>query len=426
MSTGLKLDGESVDYISEGGQNFWGRHSLFVYNRIPKAWFSPLPHTFMELGYASPGTELHVRILRFWTPEYRTYETWFLAVDKYGDAIQILGQRKDQRYVQFVFTVSKCYAISKYGCGESDSYQNWLDKPILIAVGMGSSIREILDTITIPKYWFYFISKNQIPDYVNLCPGIFLKFVNYTKKDGQPFTLLILSNDSGEEIAISLWKECTDIPGRFNRSAIENACSPAVLAVTNVKVTPIAGTLRLGTTCVSHVYINPPIGDITALIERHRTNQTSKTIFGPTISLHDMNQKTHSKLLEKTFIVNTSVMGFTFTDTWYQVICPDCKTPTFKQGKNWFCPSDGILKSPSSIFKLVATIVYQTDSMNVILSDNVAQKLLGARSDELITEDNPDHRKTLPLLSEKIKRLPIKMVVRMTKTSTRQHSLHDN
>lgn len=76
--------------------------------------------------------------------------TLFLAVDKYvslhtlllnfiycihiiksfiiffpfkGDDIQILGQRKDQGYVQYVFTVSKCYVISKYDCGELYSYQ---------------------------------------------------------------------------------------------------------------------------------------------------------------------------------------------------------------------------------------------------------------------------------------------------------------
>ncbi|CAI9268326.1 unnamed protein product [Lactuca saligna] len=80
-------------------------------------------------------------------------------------------------------------------------------------------------------------------------------------------------------------KECTDIPERFNHSAIENAPSPVVLAVTNVKVTLVAGTLRLGTTSMSHMYINPPIRDITALLERKRLS------------------------------LSTYVMDFTFTDT---------------------------------------------------------------------------------------------------------------
>ncbi|XP_023752573.3 uncharacterized protein LOC111900934 [Lactuca sativa] len=146
-------------------------------------------------------------------------------------------------------------------------------------------------------------------------------------------------------------KECTDIPERFNHSAIKNAPSPVLLAITNVKVTLVAGTLRLGTTSMSHMYINPPIRDVTALLER---------------------------------------------------------------------------------FKLVATIADQTDSMNAILSDNVTQKLLGARLDELITKDNLDHWKTLTLLSEKSKSFPIRMTVRMTKTSTHNnirfmiHGVEDN
>ncbi|CAH1441764.1 unnamed protein product [Lactuca virosa] len=143
-----------------------------------------------------------------------------------------------------------------------------------------------------------------------------------------------MSTNIGEEIVISLWKECIDIPERFNRYAIENAPSPVVLAVTNVKVTHVAGK-----------------------------------------------------------------------DIHYQHIC------------------DGlhVLQTLGIRFKLVATIADHTDSMNVILSDNAAQKLLGARSDELITEDNPNHQKTMPLLSEKSKSLPIRMTVRMTKTSTRNN-----
>ena len=39
--------------------------------------------TISELQYGSPGTKLEVRILRTWKPQQRTYETWYLAVDKY-------------------------------------------------------------------------------------------------------------------------------------------------------------------------------------------------------------------------------------------------------------------------------------------------------------------------------------------------------
>lgn len=39
--------------------------------------------TIAELGYGAPGTKLELRIVRTWTPQVRTYETWFLAVDKH-------------------------------------------------------------------------------------------------------------------------------------------------------------------------------------------------------------------------------------------------------------------------------------------------------------------------------------------------------
>ncbi|CAI9296176.1 unnamed protein product [Lactuca saligna] len=106
--------------------------------------------TISELHYGSTGTRVEVRIIHIWTPQYCTYETWYLGFDKYGDAIQILGQRKDQGYLQFVFQVSKCYAICKYGCGEPDSFQNWIDNIIYMAVGMASSITLLLDTGIIP------------------------------------------------------------------------------------------------------------------------------------------------------------------------------------------------------------------------------------------------------------------------------------
>lgn len=89
-----------------------------------------------------------------------------------GDAIQILGQRKDQGYVESVLKVSKCYTLSKYGCAEPDSFQKWIDNEIYIAVGTASSITSLSDTSTIPQNWFHFISKQQIPDFVDQSPGM--------------------------------------------------------------------------------------------------------------------------------------------------------------------------------------------------------------------------------------------------------------
>lgn len=50
---------------------------------------------------------------------------------------------------------------------------------------------------------------------------------------------------SGQEIAISLWRECTDVSDKFDRAAIENTVGPTVIAITNVKIAPVAGTHRI-------------------------------------------------------------------------------------------------------------------------------------------------------------------------------------
>lgn len=132
-----------------------------------------------------------------WTPQLRNQETWFLAVDKNvsyyfisqllipmyknintyklflyklslfykGDAIQILGQRKDQGFLQSVLLPSRCYRIEKCGCGIDDRYQKWVNNEIYMAVGITSSITPLPDTVVIPRHWFYIITKKQIPDY---------------------------------------------------------------------------------------------------------------------------------------------------------------------------------------------------------------------------------------------------------------------
>ncbi|CAH1419314.1 unnamed protein product [Lactuca virosa] len=351
-----------------------------------------------KLGYASPGTALQVRILRTWTPQVRGHETWFLAVDGYGDAIQILGQRKDQRFVQSALALSKCYTLTKYGCGEPDAYQKWLHNPVYIVFGTTPSISSIPDTVTIPTHWFNFIPKSQIPDYINQYPdflGVFVKLVACTKKNDEPYLLLILRNEFGEDIAISLWKECTDAPSKFNRNTIENAPAPTVIAVTNIRIMDYGGSLRLGTSSATHIYVNPPIKETDTLLDSYKTNAASTPLFGLPMPLTQINEKKHSDLL--------------------------CKISTLKQGKDWFCPSHGNVTSPTPMYKLMATITDPTSSMTVTLSNNAAQKIFGTTTDKLILEDDPNHRKKLPTIIKETEGITKKMKLWITNTSTERN-----
>lgn len=48
-------------------------------------------------------------------------------------------------------------------------------------------------------------------------------------------------NISGEDIAISLWKEFTSVSSKFDRVVLENASAPVIVAITSIKISTYAG-----------------------------------------------------------------------------------------------------------------------------------------------------------------------------------------
>ncbi|CAI9284902.1 unnamed protein product [Lactuca saligna] len=336
-----------------------------------------------------------------------------------GDVVQILEQRKDQSFLQSVLIPSRCYTIEKYGCGVPDRYQKWINNEFYMAVGTVSSITPLPDTAIIPKHWFSFVSKTQIPDYKDQHAdfvGFFSKLINCTKKDSEPYLLLILKNDSGEDIAISLWKEFTSVSSKFDRVVLENAPAPVIVAITSIKISTYAGALRLGTSSATHLYINPPIPEMKLLMDSYNTLPEVPVFLDPPIQLSKILDKSHSDLSDRTLTTKACIIEYIFSDSWYHVQCPKCKNTTFKQGKNWFCPSDGILESPCSTFKLNAVIKDESHSMTVVLSDNATQELLGTTADNL-RSDNTDDRKEVPPIAISLLGTPRKMKIRMTNTS---------
>ncbi|CAI9263702.1 unnamed protein product [Lactuca saligna] len=115
-----------------------------------------------ELKTDGIGGPLQVRILRKLKHDLRRYETWYLAVDRFGDAIQILGQRTNQSYIESALNLSQYYTVSDYSCPMLDKYKKFLQNDLYIDVGLMSMIEQIPDTLTIPKNWFHFVSKPQL------------------------------------------------------------------------------------------------------------------------------------------------------------------------------------------------------------------------------------------------------------------------
>nr|KAJ0201657.1 hypothetical protein LSAT_V11C600324730 [Lactuca sativa] len=86
------------------------------------------------------------------------------SIRNLGDAIQILGQRTNQSYIESILNVSECYTISEYSCPELDKYQKVLENDFYINIGLSSVIKPLANTITIPTTWFRFASKSQLTE----------------------------------------------------------------------------------------------------------------------------------------------------------------------------------------------------------------------------------------------------------------------
>ncbi|CAH1424176.1 unnamed protein product [Lactuca virosa] len=326
-----------------------------------------------ELKYACVGDAIQVRILRRWKPQYRRHETWFLDVDKFGDAIQILGQRTNQGYIESVLNLSNCYTISEYTCPRLDDYQKVLENDIYMDVGIASVIQPIPDTITIPSAWFRFVSKTQLMEFGEnppFCPdfiGILTKVRDCKKRNGECFVFIVLTDEG--ELAVNLWKECIDVPEKFNRQQLMPPPATTVVAVTNLRTSSNDGILRFGSSTATHVYVNPPIPEATLL-----TNRFSGPSRPPFIASG----------IPTTL---SSLVDFAFKDNWCQVICPQCRDPIFEKAKDWFCSAHGLTEAPIFLYRFTATVSDPTGSITSSVSDSAAQRLIGITSEKLMSNN---------------------------------------
>ncbi|CAH1437680.1 unnamed protein product [Lactuca virosa] len=356
-----------------------------------------------ELKAEGIGGPLQVRILRKWKHDVRQYETWYLAVDRFGHAIQILGQRTNQSYIESVFNVSECYIISDYSCPQLDKYQKVLENEFYIDVGLKSIIQPIPDTITVPKSWFRFVSKSNLiqlgetPPYYPDFIGVLSKIRDCTKANREPFVLLILTDESGSELAINLWKECITNPQKFNRASLDHPSTTTVVAVTNLKPSTSNGALRHGSSHATHIYVNPDIPETTSLITLFTgPSRPIPALSGTPSTLYNMKLKNRSDLLDKTFIVEASIKEFHFQNSWYQTTCPICKDPIFRRGEQWYCSAHGLIENPTYTCKFTVTITDTTDTIPVVVSETASRKLLKSSLQKFISDNPLTSRNSLP------------------------------
>ncbi|CAH1444996.1 unnamed protein product [Lactuca virosa] len=225
------------------------------------------------------------------------------------------------------------------------------------------------------------------------------KIRNCTKADREEFILVILADESGDETAISLWKECINVPEKLKREQLAPPPATTIVAITNIKSSIIAGTLRFGSSPATHVYVNPPIQETTLLIDRF-TGPTppTPTLSGPLITVHELINKNHNDLLDKTFCVKGVLSKITVKDYWFQVLCPTCKDPIFRKGNYWFCSAHGKTELPTFLYKIVIDLTDPTGSIYALMTDASARKLIGSPPKKIITDDHRIYHQKHPFI----------------------------
>ncbi|KAL4590018.1 hypothetical protein LXL04_002936 [Taraxacum kok-saghyz] len=324
-----------------------------------------------DLGYGCAGDCLHIRILRKWTPFYRKEETWFFAVDKFGDAVLILGEKPNQRFVESKLHLFSCFEIEDYTCSETRGYMKIIMNPIHLNLGMASKILPIPENEDIPKYWFCFASMERLAQPLKPnddLPGLIsYNFVEYiftfnaykvmgllyvltpsfyeidvigflknitklSKGDGQPYARLELTHESGQEITIILWNECIGDSAKFDDSIFDITCQRS-----------------FASSAAIHVFLNPPIPKTNELKKRlaEDTLLQSQTSITP-IAIASLLELSYEEAKGKTFVVDGILQHFSHLDSWYSVYCGESNKYMPRKAKNWFCITHGVPKKANS------------------------------------------------------------------------------
>ncbi|CAI9298045.1 unnamed protein product [Lactuca saligna] len=313
-----------------------------------------------------------------------------------GGAIQILGQRTNQSYIESVLNVLECYTISNYSCPKLDKYQKFLENDFYIDVGLMFVIQNILDTLTIPKTWFRFVTDQNLidlgetppyyPDYI----GVLSKIRDCTKVGWESYVLLILTAQSGSEIAINLWKDCIGNPQKFNRDSLHPPPATTVVAVTNLKPSISNGALRHGSSHATHIYVNPDIPETTSLI-----NLTLKTASTTTKNTHYPIRDEDKKQIR--------------TPVGTKPLAQIARIPSLKEAKNGSAVPMDISRNQTTLI-----ISDATDTISATTSETSCRKLLKSTLNNFISNNPLTDGDTLPPAityhKEETKKMSIQML----------------
>ncbi|KAL4553839.1 hypothetical protein LXL04_040237 [Taraxacum kok-saghyz] len=405
-----------------------------------------------DLTDSCVGSKLNVRILRRWAPRFRPNQMWFLAVDQFSDAIQILsiddgggfGNSKFQLRGYRVRGLSpspspmlskqplnRCYTLDAYICIEADKYQRveklkdlldftcgnqcilfstqrFIKNNIYITVGRASNICQVPDCDALPTFWFSFASIAYLESLMDSdadCPDVIGYFNGCEKlstKNNDAFVKLDLIHESGRSLPVTLWKECVSIPEKFDPVLTTSVSLNTVIAITNIKPEKYSRSLSLSSTSATHVIIHPPSPSAALLESRARSGDFPDPLAHMTvITIENLKLMDYNTFFGKTILVRAQIVSYDTTASWYSTFCCKCKKLVRRRGNEWFCVTDGVQTDVNYSFYIQATIEDETKSIPILLVDDVVKKLCGCTCGELISRIGNDDRKNIPDIFQK-------------------------
>ncbi|KAL4573148.1 hypothetical protein LXL04_019945 [Taraxacum kok-saghyz] len=322
---------------------------------------------------------------------------WFLAVDQFSDAIQILSIDDSGGFGNSKFQLNRCYTLDAYICTEADKYQCFIKNNIFITVARASKICEVPDCDALPTFWFSFASITYLESLIDSdtdCPyviGYLNGFEKLSTKNNDAFVKFDLIHESGRSLPVTLWKECVSIPEKFDPVFTTSVPLNTVIAITNIKPGKYSRSLSLASTSATHVIIHPPSPFAALLESRDRAGDFPDPLAHMTvITIENLKLMDYNTFFGKTILVRARIISYDTTASWYSTFCCKCKKLVRRRGNEWFCVTDGVQADVNHSFYIQATIVDETKSIPILLVDDVVKKFCGCTCEELISRIGND------------------------------------
>ncbi|KAK9065378.1 hypothetical protein SSX86_016761 [Deinandra increscens subsp. villosa] len=296
---------------------------------------------------------IEVRVLNKWKP-YKDGDIYsYLLVDKLGNGIQATFDLDQEKDMDSLISVSKCYLLDKYTCKHALTLLKVTPHPASIKLSKDNLITELNDDGGIPTHYFNFYPFDQLHFRKN-CHRILTDVIGKVEdlehvEIGADNSLvrLKLIGMSGDFVVVALWKE---IASTIDILSLTETNEPVIAAIGGLKVVPYKEGVQLQSCSGTRVSINPSI-DLTKEMAIHfrgtptpdRVRFTPRLANQNRITLSALYEKDMETLAKNKYTCVATITQITKNRNWFFVTCSECKITlprqvdgytSFEHGKN--------------------------------------------------------------------------------------------